>query len=96
VVRRPAEGGRKDRRRPVAATVEFMGGNLGPYNQFQMPRPIFTADRAWVRAFVAELRGAGLVVPFKGVTLVNTWPTRTWSPTWPRWACGRWASASKR
>ncbi|HEY7424808.1 MAG TPA: hypothetical protein VH682_11310 [Gemmataceae bacterium] len=67
----PLKGGRKDRRRPVAATVEFMASNLGPYQQFQCHGPIFTADRPWIREFVAELRRRRLVVPFKGVTLVN-------------------------
>jgi radical SAM superfamily enzyme YgiQ (UPF0313 family) len=67
----PLKGGRKDRRRPVRATIDYMAENLGPYAQFQCHGPIFTADRAWVRAFVADLRGRGLTVPFKGVTLVN-------------------------
>jgi radical SAM superfamily enzyme YgiQ (UPF0313 family) len=67
----PLKGGRKDRRRPVLATVEFMAANLGPFHQFQCHGPIFTADRPWVREFVAELRRRRLVVPFKGVTLVN-------------------------
>jgi anaerobic magnesium-protoporphyrin IX monomethyl ester cyclase len=67
----PLKGGPKDRRRPVAATVEFMAGNLGPYHQFQCHGPIFTADRVWIREFVTELRRRRLVVPFKAVTLVN-------------------------
>ncbi len=67
----PIKGGRKGRRRPVMATVEFMAGNLGPFHQFQCHGPIFTADRTWVREFVAELRRRRLLVPFKGVTLVN-------------------------
>ena len=67
----PLKGGRKDRRRPVMATVEFMAGNLGPFHQFQCHGPIFTADRQWIHEFVAELRRRRLVVPFKGVTLVN-------------------------
>src|SRR5262249_56199209 len=41
----PLKGGRKDRRRPVTATVEYMAANLGPYHQFQCHGPIFTADR---------------------------------------------------
>lgn len=48
-----------------------MAGNLGPFHQFQCHGPIFTADRLWVREFIAELRRRRLVVPFKGVTLVN-------------------------
>lgn len=67
----PLKGGRKDRRRPAGATVEFMSANLGPYAQFQCHGPIFTADDAWTRDFVAELRHQRLVVPFKAVTLVN-------------------------
>ncbi|MBL8793292.1 MAG: hypothetical protein JNM56_05260 [Planctomycetia bacterium] len=67
----PLKGGRKDRRRPVMTTVEFMAANLGPYRQFQCHGPIFTADRQWIREFVGELRCRQLVVPFKGVTLVN-------------------------
>ncbi len=67
----PLKGGPKDRRRPVLATVEYMAANLGPFHQFQCHGPIFTADRAWVREFVAELRRRRLAVPFKGVTLVN-------------------------
>jgi radical SAM superfamily enzyme YgiQ (UPF0313 family) len=67
----PLKGGRKDRRRPAMATVEYMAGNLGPYHQFQCHAPIFTADRRWVRDFVAEMRRRRLMVPFKGVTLVN-------------------------
>jgi hypothetical protein len=67
----PLKGGLKDRRRPVMATVEFMADNLGPFHQFQCHGPIFTADRQWIRQFVAELRRRRLVVPFKGVTLVN-------------------------
>jgi hypothetical protein len=67
----PLKGGPMDRRRPVLETVEFMAGNLGPYHQFQCHGPIFTADRPWLRGFVAELRRRRLVVPFKGVTLVN-------------------------
>lgn len=67
----PLKGGRKDRRRPVVATVEYMAGNLGPYHQYQCHGPIFTADRPWIRAFIAELRRRRLVVPFKAVTLVN-------------------------
>jgi radical SAM superfamily enzyme YgiQ (UPF0313 family) len=67
----PLKGGRKDRRRPVKATVDFMAGNLGPYHQFQCHGPIFTADRLWIRAFVTELRRRRLVVPFKAVTLLN-------------------------
>jgi radical SAM superfamily enzyme YgiQ (UPF0313 family) len=67
----PLKGGSKDRRRPVTATVEYMAANLGPYHQFQCHAPIFTADRAWLREFVAELRRRGLAVPFKSVTLVN-------------------------
>lgn len=67
----PLKGGLQDRRRPVMATVEYMAGNLGPYHQFQCHGPIFTADRPWNREFVVELRRRRLVVPFKGVTLVN-------------------------
>ena len=67
----PLKGGRKDRRRPVAATIDFMAANLGPYHQFQCHGPIFTADRAWIRDFVAEMRRQELVAPFKAVTLVN-------------------------
>jgi radical SAM superfamily enzyme YgiQ (UPF0313 family) len=67
----PLKGGRKDRRRPVKATVDYMACNLGPYHQFQCHGPIFTADRPWIREFVDELRRRRLVVPFKGVTLVN-------------------------
>ena len=67
----PLKGGRKDRRRPVSATVDYMAANLGPFQQFQCHGPIFTANRAWIREFVAELRRRRLVVPFKAVTLVN-------------------------
>ena len=67
----PLKGGKKDRRRPVSATVDFMASNLGPYQQFQCHGPIFTVDRPWIREFVAELRSRRLVVPFKAVTLVN-------------------------
>lgn len=67
----PLKGGRRDRRRPVQATVDFMARALGKYGQFQLHGPIFTQDRPWIDAFVAELRGRGLVVPFKAVTLVN-------------------------
>jgi anaerobic magnesium-protoporphyrin IX monomethyl ester cyclase len=67
----PMKGGRRDRRRPVVATVDFMTRGLGRYAQFQLHGPIFTQDRPWVDVFVAELRRRGVVVPFKAVTLVN-------------------------
>jgi radical SAM superfamily enzyme YgiQ (UPF0313 family) len=67
----PLKGGAKDRRRPAAATVDYMAGNLGPYHQFQCHGPVFTADRPWIRALVTELRRRQIVVPFKAVTLVN-------------------------
>ena len=37
----------------------------------QLHGPIFTQDRTWVDAFVAELRQREIVIPFKAVTLVN-------------------------
>ena len=67
----PLKGGRKDRRRPVKATVDFMARGVGEYAQFQLHGPIFTQDRPWVDDFVEELRGRSLEVPFKAVTLVN-------------------------
>jgi radical SAM superfamily enzyme YgiQ (UPF0313 family) len=67
----PLKGGRKDRRRPVRSTVEFMTTQQGPYQQFQCHGPIFTADRPWLREFIAELQRRHRSVPFKAVTLVN-------------------------
>jgi len=67
----PLKGGRRDRRRPVLATVDFMSQALGRYSQFQLHGPVFTQDRGWIEAFVTDLRRRRLVVPFKAVTLVN-------------------------
>ncbi len=67
----PLKGGRRDRRRPVGATVDFMTQGLGRYAQYQLHGPIFTQEGPWIDAFVKELQGRGLVIPFKGVSLVN-------------------------
>jgi radical SAM superfamily enzyme YgiQ (UPF0313 family) len=67
----PLKGGRRDRRRPARATVEFMRAALGRYDQFQLHGPIFTQDRAWLGEFVREMRATGEAVPFKAVTLVR-------------------------
>ena len=68
----PFKGGRRDRRRPVEATLDFMGRGVGRYGQFQLHGPIFTQDRPWIDAIsMAELHRRGLAIPFKAVTLVN-------------------------
>ncbi len=67
----PLKGGHRDRRRPVRATVNFMAQGLGKYAQYQLHGPILTQDGPWIDAFVMELQSRGLVIPFKGVSLVN-------------------------
>lgn len=67
----PLKGGRRDRRRPVRATVEFMARGLGQYARFQLHGPIFTQDRPWIDRFVSEMQARGLSIPFKAVTLAD-------------------------
>ena len=67
----PLKGGRRDRRRTVRATVNFMAQGLGRYAQFQLHGPIFSQDGPWIDDFVAELRSRGLSIPFKAVTLAD-------------------------
>lgn len=67
----PYKNGRKDRRRPVIQTIDFMQANLGRFDIFQLHSPIFTHDREWVDQFILELKQRNLHIPFKFVTLVG-------------------------
>lgn len=67
----PRKEGLKDRRRPVARTLDYMAGGPEPYQLFQLHSPLLVQDRDWVREFVAEKARRCPEVPFKSVDLLN-------------------------
>lgn len=67
----PRKEGLRDRRRPVAATLEYMQKGPAPYELFQLHSPLFAQDRQWLAQFITEKRRLCPDVPFKSVDLLN-------------------------
>lgn len=67
----PLKEGRRDRRRPVAQTINYMRNTLGPFELFQMHSAMFMQDRHWCAEFVSTMRKENLRIPFKIVTRVE-------------------------
>ena len=65
----PLKEGKRDRRRPVEQTVDYMRNGLGQFSLYQMHSPMFMQDRHWCEEFAGEMRRQGLYIPFKIVTL---------------------------
>lgn len=67
----PRKEGLKDRRRPVAQTLDYMQHGPDPYQLFQLHSPLLVQDREWVHEFVREKTRRCPEVPFKSVDLLN-------------------------